>query len=145
MKRLSLAALLCFAGSEIYFVISALTIGGGEFSRMVLVPVVGVMMTTGGIVSYLLGALLLRSWPRLGPTQAFVVSGGAVGLVIFLLFIWWHLSLDPTVPMLSLLLYVLASTCWGAFYTGCALLARHLAPLPTDKAAAMLKPALRGS
>lgn len=145
MKRLLLATLLCFAGAEIYFVISSITVGHGDISRLALVPIAGVMMTSGCVAAYLLGALLLRSWPKMHPALAFAFSGAVIGLLIFLLCIWWHLSIESTVPIFSLLKYILAGVCWGTLYTCCALLARHLAPLPEKaKTSATLKPALRG-
>lgn len=145
MKRLLLSTLLCFAAAEVYFVVSSVTVGHGDISRIALVPLAGVMMTLGNVAAHLLGALLLRTWPRLPATTAFVVSGSAIGLLIFLLRVWWHLSIEPTVPMFSLLQYILAGVCWGTLYTGCALLARHwLPPLP-KLAPGKLKPVLRSS
>lgn len=144
MKRLLLSTLLCFAAAEVYFIVSSVTVGHGEISRIALVPLAGAMMSVGSVAAYLLGALLLRTWRRLRATPAFIVSGAAVGLLIFLLRIWWHLSIESTVPMFSLLRYILAGVCWGTLYTGCALLARHWVP-PPEPASARLKPALRSS
>ena len=144
MKRLLLSTLLCFGAAEVYFIVSSVTVGHGDISRLVLVPFAGVMMTTGSVAAYLLGALLLHTWPRLPATPAFVFSGAAIGLLVFLLRVWWHLSIEPTVPMFSLMQYILSGVCWGTLYAGCALLARHWVPLPKT-ASGKLKPALRGS
>ena len=144
MKRLLLSTLLCFVAAEIYFIVCSLTVGHGDISRLVLVPFAGVMMTTGCVAAHLLGALLMRTWPRLQATPAFVVSGAAIGLLIFLIRIWWHLSIESTVPIFSLLQYILAGVCWATLYTGCALLARHWIPRP-EPAPGKLKPALRSS
>ncbi|WP_374680045.1 hypothetical protein [Hydrocarboniphaga effusa] len=144
MKRLLLSTLLCFAAAELYFIVSSVTVGHGDISRLALIPFAGAMMTTGCVAAYLLGALLLRIWPRLPATPAFILSGGTIGLLIFLLCIWWHLSIESTVPMFSLMRYVVSGVCWGTLYAGCALLARHWVP-PPEPAPGRLKPALRGS
>lgn len=135
LRRPLLAALLCFAAAETWFLLSALTLGGADPSRLMVVPAVGLVMAVGAFLTYVIGCAVVR-YAAVSPSWGFGFASLLLAVLIVALSAGGDVGAERRLAPLVLVQYTLSGLCWGAVYYACCLLAHRLARRPARPAAA---------